>query len=225
MNKLIKNSLKLYYTPRACSLVSYVALKEVDAKFEIQPINLRNKEQMTDEFLRINPKHRVPVLFINGEALTENVAILLWIDSNFPDANLISKNKMQRAQTVSFLAWCSSSIHPALTPNGIPERYCDLPNSAENVKKCAQKLLNEYFLIAEGMLNEKKWFFDYFSAADIYFLWCFRRALQFEIDLNFLPNCNAHFQRVLTRPSVQDAIEFESKTIESFNWTKILGDR
>ena len=210
-------NLELYYAPIACSLVPYIALKEAGAQFEIRPINLGKKEQMSEEYLKINPKHRVPVLVIDGEPLTENVAILLWIDANFPDANLLPKQAMQRAQAVSFLAWCASSIHPALTPNALPQRFCNLPNTADNVKECAQKLLNEYFTIAENWLREKDWFFDSFSCADIYFFWCFRRAKQFDIDLNNFINFQSHFENMLTREYTQELIRFEQDILEKFN--------
>ena len=208
--------LELFYAPIACSLVPYIALKEAGAQFEIRPINLGKKEQMSEEYLKINPKHRVPVLVIDGEPLTENVAILLWIDANFPDANLLPKLAMHRAQAVSFLAWCASSIHPALTPNALPQRFCNLPNTADNVKECAQKLLNEYFTIAENWLCEKDWFFDSFSCADIYFFWCFRRAKQFNIDLSAFKKCTTHNERTLIRTCTQDLISYEKKIIENF---------
>jgi len=209
--------LELFYAPTACSLVPYIALKEAGAQFDIHPINLAKKEQMSEEYLKINPKHRVPVLLIDGEPLTENVAILLWIDNNFPHANLFPKHSMHRAQAISFLAWCASSIHPALTPNAMPQRFCSLPNTAENVKECAQKLLIEYFSIAENMLHEKVWFFDYFSCADIYFFWCFRRAQQFDIDVNIFKKCLIHFENVLNRTCTQELIVFERKILENFS--------
>lgn len=210
-------NLELFYSPNACSLVPYLALKEAGAQFNIRPINLAKKEQMSEEYLKINPKHRVPVLVIDGEPLTENVSILLWIDNNFPHADLLPKQSMHRAHALSFIAWCASSIHPALTPNALPQRFCNLPNTAENVKECAQKLLMEYFLIAENMLNAKAWFFDSFSCADIYFFWCFRRALQFDIDLNAFKNCQVHLQNVLMRTCTQELIGFERKILEDFN--------
>ena len=210
-------NLELFYSPNACSLVPYLSLKEAGAQFYIRPINLAKKEQMSEEYLKINPKHRVPVLVIDGEPLTENVSILLWIDHNFPHADLLPKQSMRRAHAVSFLPWCASSIHPALTPNALPQRFCNLPNTAENVKECAQKLLMEYFSIAENMLNEKAWFFDSFSCADIYFFWCFRRALQFDIDLSHFKNCQVHFKNVLMRTCTQELIGFERRILENLN--------
>lgn len=40
-------------------------------------------------YLKISPKGKVPTLLIDGEPLTENVAIQLWIAKQFPDARLM----------------------------------------------------------------------------------------------------------------------------------------
>jgi glutathione S-transferase len=65
----------LYYAPNACSLVPYVTLTEAGAPFEVHPVNFRKSQHMAPGYLRLNPKHKVPVLVIDGAALTENVAI------------------------------------------------------------------------------------------------------------------------------------------------------
>jgi Glutathione S-transferase, N-terminal domain len=85
----------LYYAPNACSLVPYVTLTEASAPFEILPLNFRKSQHMTAEYLQLNPKHKVPVLVIDGETLTENVAIQIWIARNFPAAKLLPADPMQ----------------------------------------------------------------------------------------------------------------------------------
>ena len=57
----------LYYAPNACSLVPYVTLTEAGAPFEVHPLNFRKSQHMTPEYLRLNPKHKVPVLVIDGD--------------------------------------------------------------------------------------------------------------------------------------------------------------
>ena len=75
----------------------------------------------------------------------------------------------------------------------------------------------KFKVIAENMLNEKVWFFDSFSCADIYFFWCFRRAQQFDIDVNTFKKCLIHFENVLNRTCTQELIGFERKVLENFN--------
>ncbi len=205
----------LFYTPIACSLVPYVALKEAGAEFDVHVVNFKKGEHMSPEYLRLNPKHKVPLLSVDGDLLTENVAILQWIARQFPDARLLPTGQ-DEFRAISLMSWCASGIHPTLTPNAMPQKYCDLPGSEENVKQCAHKLMHEAFAIADGLLDGRGWFFDHFTIPDIYFFWCFRRAKLFELDVSKYANCNAHFERVSARESVKVLVNFEAEVLKSF---------
>jgi glutathione S-transferase len=212
-------NLKLYYAPVACSLVPYVTLTEAGADFDVVPINMKKGQQNSAEYLRLNPKHKVPVLVIDGDPLTENVAIQIWIARAFPKAMLLPSDPANEIKAISFMAWCASGIHPALTPNNSPGRYCDLPGSEESVKRCSQKLLDEHFRVADNLLAGREWFFDHFTAADVYFFWCFRRATIFDLeylDLSVYKNCMSHFERMKQRPSVQKLLAYEGQVQREF---------
>ena len=77
--------LALYYAPMTCALVPYVTLTEAGADFDVVNLNTRANQHKTPGFLALNPKHKVPVLMIDGAPLTENVAIQIWIATfSFP---------------------------------------------------------------------------------------------------------------------------------------------
>lgn len=209
-------TLTLYYSPISCALVPYVALTEAGATFEVRIVNIRGGEQLSTDYLKVNPKHKVPVLLVDDQALTENVAIQQWIASQFPEARLLPAG-FDAFKAISLLAWCASGIHPHLTPNLTPERYCDVPGSEEGVRRCAQRFLLESFRIAEQMLEQRDWFFGHFTLPDIYFFWCYRRATLFNVDTSGLPNCRRHFERVLERPSVAAVLAFEAYSLARLN--------
>src|SRR5258708_30377229 len=104
--------LTLYYAPIACSLVPLVTLHESGAKFEVKPISLKDKQQHNAEYLRINPKAKVPVLVVDGEPLTENVAILTWLASAFPAKKLLPTDPKNSIKALSLMSWCASGLHP-----------------------------------------------------------------------------------------------------------------
>ena len=79
----------LYYAPTTCALVPYVTLTEAEAKFEVRRVNFGKQQHTSPEFLAVNPKHKVPVLVIDGKVLTENVAMQLWLSRQFPAAKLL----------------------------------------------------------------------------------------------------------------------------------------
>ena len=208
--------LELYYAPKTCALVPYVALTEADADFTVHNMNSRSGQLKTPEYLRLNPKHKVPVLVIDGEPLTENPAIQIWIHRQFPHARLLPADSKQEIQAISLMCWFASSIHPKMTPNARPENYCDLPDSTESVKRVANKLLFEEFRIAEEMLSGREFFFDQFTTPDAYFFWCLRRTLSFKLDLSAFPNCMAHYKRIEQRPSIRKLLAHEKQVEAEF---------
>jgi len=196
--------------------VPFVTLTEAGAEFDVHNINTRNGQNHKPEFLKLNPKHKVPVLVIDGEPLTENVALQIWIARRFPAAKLLPADPKDEIKAISLMAFCASGIHPHLTPNARPQNYCDLPGSEESVKRVANKLLFEDLKVVDDLLAGREWFFAHFTACDAYFFWCFKRALSFKLDLAAFGNCNAHFGRMCQRPSVQKVLAYEKKVQEEF---------
>ncbi|HTT80923.1 MAG TPA: glutathione S-transferase family protein [Stellaceae bacterium] len=208
--------LTLYYAPTTCALVPYVTLTEAGAAFDVRPLNFRKGENRTPEYLRLNPKHKVPTLLVDGQPLTENVAIQLWISRQFPAARLLPADPMQEVRAISLLAWCASGVHPFLSRINSPPRVCDLPGSDESVRRLAAEQLFENYHVADDLLAGREWFFDHFTAVDAHFFWCFRRGTQFDLDLSAFPNCRAHFARMQARASVRKVLAYEAEVMRGF---------
>ena len=201
--------LTLYYAPIACSLVPLVMLHESGAEFEVTPISLKNKQQHNAEYLRINPKGKVPVLVVDGEALTENVAILTWLASAFPVAKLLPTDPKNAIKALSLMAWCASGLHPPLTRIFDPARYCSVHGSEESIRKLALEEVIKNFKIVDGMLAGKEWMFDHWTAVDAYLFWVWRRFGVFKIEIPYFPNYAGHGERMMKRDSVKRALAFE----------------
>src|SRR5205814_2351498 len=82
--------MKLYYLTGACSLASNIALRDAGLKFELVKVDRHTKKAADGlHFNEVNPKGYVPALTLdNGEALTENVAVLQYIADRNPGAQL-----------------------------------------------------------------------------------------------------------------------------------------
>lgn len=209
-------TLTLTYAPGACSLVPYILLTEAGAAFDTQTVNLGKGEHHGAAYLRLNPKGKVPALIIDGQVLTENVAIQIWIARQYPQAQLLPADPLDYVRAISVMAWCAAGIHPKLTQQARPERYCDVPGSEENVRALGSHSLFELYGIAEEMLAGREWFVDQFSCADAYFYWCFRRGAQFKPDVSSFKNCMAHQQRMAQRASVQKLLAYEKQVQAEF---------
>ena len=206
----------LYYAPIACSLAPYITLTEAGAEFKVETINMKKGQHKSPEYMKINPKHKVPLLVVDGKPLSENVAIQQWIARQYPKAKLLPSDPWQELQAISLLSWCSSGIHPYLTRLNSPAGVCDFPGAADNVRKIATEHLFENYQLAENMLAGREYFFDHFTAPDAHFFWCFRRGQLFDLDLSEFKNCTAHFERMKIRPSVQKLLAFEKSVQAEF---------
>ena len=206
----------LYYAPIACSMVPYINLTEAGAEFEVRAINLAKGQNNSPEYLRINPKHKVPFLIVDGRSLSENVAIQTWIGRQFPTARLMPIDPWQELQAISIMAWCSGGIHPYLSRLNNTKKICGVPGSEDSVKALATAPLMENFKLADDMLTGRDFLFDHYTGPDAHLFWCMRRAQQFGLDLSPFKNATAHHERMKTRTSVKKLLDFESATLAQF---------
>ncbi len=206
----------LYYAPITCALAPYITLTEAKAEFEARPLNFRKGQNKSADYLKINPKHKVPLLMVDGQPLTESTAIQIWIARAFPQANLLPADPWQELKAISLMSWCSSGIHPYLSRINAPPKVCDLPDAPDSVCRLAAENLAETFGIADDMLAGREFFFDHFTAPDAHFFWCCRRATQFDFPLSDYKNCWAHFERMQGRASVRKLLAFEKEVQDGF---------
>jgi glutathione S-transferase len=80
--------LALYYAPNTCALAPYITLTEARADFDVRPLDFRKRQNFSPEYLKINPKHKVPALVVDGKILTENVAIHQWVHRTMGPSDL-----------------------------------------------------------------------------------------------------------------------------------------
>jgi glutathione S-transferase len=108
--------MKLYHTPLACSLADHIALLEAGADFERERVDLKTKRTETGtDFTTIVRKGYVPALELDtGEIITENIALLDWIASQYPILGVAGS--LGRTRLLEALTYISTEIHRSFKP-------------------------------------------------------------------------------------------------------------
>lgn len=208
-------SLKLYYAPGACSLASHCALEEVGVPYETQKMNLMEGDQRKPEYLRLNPRGRVPTLVVGDNVLTENVGILTYLGGGYPTAKLWPEKTLDQARLVSTMAWLSNTVHPAYTRYFRPERFVSDEAAKDAVKAKAGEMYKGYLEEIDQLLEGHKWAIaNQFTVADPYLLVFYRWGNRAKMPVKDLKNYTALVQRVLARPAVQKVMTDEGITID-----------
>ena len=208
--------IELFYSPVTCAMAPYINLTEAGADFEVHALNFRAGEHLSPEYRKINPKHKVPMLLVDGERLTETAALHLWMARTFPDAKLMPDYAWGQAQAISLLSWVSGGIHPYLSRINAPPKVCDVDGTADNVIELATEYLYETFGMADEILDGSDYLMGDYTAPDAYMFWAIRRYTQFKLNLDRFPNVAVYFDRMQTRDSVKKLLTFERDTIEEF---------
>jgi glutathione S-transferase len=191
-------SLILYYAPGACSGVTINAVEELGLKCEYRKVDLAAGEQKTAEYLKVNPYGKVPALIVDGKLLTENPAILIYLNSLVPGSKLIPtpEDAFHESLLHSDLMWLSSSVHPSVRHVCMPSFYT-VSSDVNDVVEKGRTALKVYFDIAENRLTESNyWYGKQCSIFDIYLHWCYTRALRGGYPLDDFPALLAHQQLI-----------------------------
>jgi len=198
--------MKLYYSPGACSLASHIALREAGLAFEpVLASTKTHKLQDGTDFNTINPLGYVPVLELDdGTRLRENPAILQYIADQVPTKNLApAAGTLQRYRLQEWLGLIGTEIHKTYSP-------LFNANMGEEAKQVFRDKLASRYKWLDGELGTREYLLgEHFSVADCYLFVVTRWAHPMKIDMAGMPNVQAHHQRVLARPAVQEALKVE----------------
>ena len=102
--------LKLFWAPGTCALASHIALEEAGAQYETARLDFSKGDQRKPEYLKVNPKGRVPALITERGILTETPAILAWIAQTHPQAKLAPADPFDFAAAQAFNIYLCSKI-------------------------------------------------------------------------------------------------------------------
>ena len=206
--------MKFYYAPHTCSLASHVALEKAGADYEAVRIDFSKNEQRSAEYLRVNPKGRVPSLVTDNGILTETPAILAFLAQSFPNAKLAPVNDpFAFAQVQSFNSYLCSTVHVAHAHRMRGYRWADDPAAIEAMKKKVPQSVGECFELIEREMLAGPWVMGpAWTICDVY-LFTLAQWLEADgVDLGRLPKVADHRRRMSRDPVVARTIAAELAT-------------
>jgi glutathione S-transferase len=163
-------------------------LLELGLEYQFNPIRSRTGETHTGEFLRLNPRHKIPVLRHKSLVITESAAIIQYLSEVWsnPTEIHVPGSSTERA---ALNEWCyfivteldAASLNVVRRHDGLRHIYGDSPAAVEAAKEYFRHNLdamtsriraaNEYLLS------------DRLSIADILLMTCLDWAISSDIPL------------------------------------------
>lgn len=207
-------SLTLYYSPGACSMAAHIALEEAGAMYGRKLVSVHEGQTQGAEYLRINPRARVPALEVDGQVLVETCAILSYIANRFPQANLMPQDPLAQAQCLSKMAWFASHVHTAFAHVAKPSRFSNRAEALDSIKDTGAQTYWAALQEIDAMLGAHTWMCgEQFTVCDAHALpfWGFGRRVR--MPMEDLKNYTAWKDRMVARPAVRAVLEIEESRL------------
>ncbi len=202
--------LTFYYAPGTCALASHLALEFAGARYEAKRLDFKQDQQRSPEYLRVNPKGRVPALVTDRGVLTETPALLQYIAQSFPQAQLAPVNDaFLLAKVNEFNSYLCSTVHVNHAHKGRGYRWVEADDTValEAMKKKVPQTMAESFALIEEQMLKGPWVLgEQFSTSDLY-LYTLTRWLEGDgVDVKRFPKVADHMQRMEALPQVQKVV-------------------
>lgn len=89
-----------------------IALNLKGVAYKTVPTSLLEGDHKATEYVERNPQGFVPMLSIDGHDMTQSLAIIDYLDANYPDPAMVSSNPADRAKTLAQALVIAADIHP-----------------------------------------------------------------------------------------------------------------
>jgi len=201
----------LFYSPGACSLASHIALEETGRPYNVVETLLSKGQHQAPEFLAINPRGRVPALAVDGKVITENTAILVWIASAFPEADLLPADLIERTRCIAQMAWFSNTPHIFQRAKFRPYRFVDREELHDDIRAKALSSYWESMQEIDGLIGDNEWMMgDRYTVVDPYALVFYGWGTSNGLPMRTLASYTRHKEQMLARPAVRVVMEREN---------------
>jgi glutathione S-transferase len=184
-------------------------LNELGADHEFIPVDFFAREHRSDEFRKLNPNGRLPILVDGDFVLWESTAICTYLGDKFPNKELVPRpGTHERGRYNQWMAFASGELDAQLMIIGkamaehyfseiVPEVEVD-----EATRQTAAAAARAEFItfagVVESHLLGRDFLLDSFSAADIVMWWVLNSA-NMQGMLGELPTLAAYVARLAQR--------------------------
>jgi glutathione S-transferase len=185
------------------------ALHELSLEYEAHPILPRTGETKTEEFTRVNPRQKIPVLQDGDFTIAESPAIIAYLSDTYAtdDNALIPRDPRLRA---TWLEWCfhiameldATSLYVMRRHRELKHIYGDAPVAVDAASQYFETQLRH---VMHALSDGRHYLVGgRFSSADMLLTTCLVWAISYGVPV--APDCCDYVARIAARPAYQEAL-------------------
>ncbi len=180
-----------------------VVLAEKNLPYETVPVDLRNKEQKSPEYLKLNPYGKVPALTDDGTVLYESLIINEYLEEKYPNPPLLPKGPAQKAKARILIDYGMAHFDAPYQKLRM-ELMKDAKEQSQLIIDGAKSELRKLLQRFEDELGDQPYLMGDFSLVDADLIPRFTRLEGFGLLPDpTLPRLGKYLERMKERPSIK----------------------
>lgn len=175
--------------------------------FKCIPINLKDSEQTSRTYLKVNAQGLVPALEVNGEIFTQSLAIIEYLDETCIGAPLMPTGEEGKAKVRALSHIISSDLHPLNNLRVLKYLQNELHVTDEDKQKWYEHWMHEAFTSLEQQTTDGALYLhgNHITMADICLIAQMYNAERFNIDTHLYPKLTAIYNHIKNKAEIKAA--------------------
>ena len=216
--------IELYTSPTPNGYKVSVVLEELKIPYNVHFINLQSGDQKKQEFLKLNPNGRIPVIVDTENdnlSIMESGAQLIYLAEKA--GKLLPTESKARSRVIQWLMFQMGGIGPMMGQANVFFRYWP----GEKIQPAIDRYQNEgrrLFEVMETRLKDHEFLSDEFSIADIA-NWCWVRIYKWSgISIDGLDGLQKWMKMMEDRPACKKGVAVPIDIMEMMKNMKDTSD-
>lgn len=182
------------YFRSSCAYRVRIALNLKGIPYSLVPVHLLKEggQQHSEKYALLNPSRQVPTLVDGNAILGQSMAILEYLEEEFPNPPLLPRGHKERALVRQICEVVNSGIQPLQNLSVTQFLEKDFSLSAEDRNRWLQHWLHNGLQALEDILNVTSGKYcvgDQITLADCFLVPQIFSSLRFKVDLAPYPRC------------------------------------
>lgn len=191
------SNVKLFHAPKTRSTGALCLLEELGVPYDIHVLNMKTGEHKQPAYLAVNPLGKVPALVHDGQLVTEQAAVYMYLADLYPEKGVAPRiGDPLRGPYLRWMLFYGSAFEPAVVDKAqkrdpAPPGMSPYGTYDETLAVITDQLAKGPYLLG-----------DKFYACDMLWGMALGWTTKFGI-VEATPVIRAYIDRVVSRPSVQ----------------------
>jgi len=203
--------IKIYGQPNSSAGRCFWTMEELGLKYEVVPLNMREREHRSQSYLKLNPNGKIPCLVDDDIVLWESMAINHYLCEKY-QPTLLGTSLSDRAKVMQWSYWAIAEYQRPVIDLFIQKVFVpEAKRDQSFMEKCVEKIAPLNAVLDDALLGRNYLIHHDFTVADLNVASVAKLMVPLNIDLTPYSSLTTWLAKVTSRPACRKVAAMAEK--------------